>query len=423
MEESKKRVDDLVDHLFRTESGKLVSLLTKLFGSAHIELAEDVVQDTLLTALNHWSVGNIPTNPAAWITQVAKRKAINELNRRASRHKYARYLVENNKDPVQFVEEYFLEKEIEDSQLRMIFTCCHPFLSVESQIALTLKTLCGFGIKEIAAAFFTTESIINKRLYRAKQKIRTEQIPFNIPMGSELEPRLDSVCLTLYLLFNEGYKTSYSPSLIRKDFCMEAMRLTRLLTVQFKQYPKLYALLSLMCFQAARLDARMDDKGAIIIFEDQNRKLWDHKLIIKGVQYLKKASKGEEISSYHLEAGIAAEHCLAKSFEDTNWHSIYQQYILLDKIKQNPIIKLNLAIIESKINSYEKALDKLYSIEEEKVLEDYYLLPATQGIFYLKIKEYKLAKTYLLKAKHLSQVPQVINLINKQLEYCEKESN
>lgn len=412
-------IGNLVDHLFRAEAGKLVALLTRLFGASNIELAEDIVQDTLLTALDHWSVGNVPDNPAAWLTQVAKRKALNELNRNKSVLKYAVHLKKEKADRAQWIEEIFLEKEIPDSQLRMMFTCCHPAMSTTSQIALTLKTLCGFGIKEIAMALFSSESNINKRLYRAKQKIRTQQIPFDIPVGGELENRLDAVCLALYLLFNKGYNSSYSDQLIQKDLCLEAMRLTQLLADHFPQHPRIFALLALMCFHAARLEARIDHRGAIIIFEDQDRVLWNKALIQKGLSYLGRSSQGMNLSAYHLEAGIAAEHCLAKNFEETDWESIYQQYELLYKIKSNPVILLNLAIIESHRKGYRASLEKLADLEKSGTLDGYYLLAATQGIFHLKISDFAKAKIYLTKAQQLTESQKEIDFIAKQLALCE----
>ena len=225
--------EQLVEHLFRSEYGKLVATLTRIFGASNIQLAEDMVQETLIAALNNWSTKGIPDNPSAWLMQVAKRKAINELKR-------SRINQRHQNKPFLFLESYtldiesiFLQKEIEDNLLRMIFTCCHPSLSKASQIALILKTLCGFGIKEVANALVTTESTINKRLYRAKQRIRDSKLPFAIPKHEELEERLQTVGLSLYLLFNEGYNSSTNKTIIRKELCLEAMRLTKMLTHHF----------------------------------------------------------------------------------------------------------------------------------------------------------------------------------------------
>lgn len=421
MNPKKQKANVLIDHFFRQEAGKLVATLTRIFGLQNIELAEDIVQDTLIAALDHWSTNEIPQNPAAWIMQVAKRKTINALNKNESIKRHAEQIQIIEKRNTETIDEIFLEKEIKDSQLRMIFTCAHPSLSLESQIALTLKTLCGFGINEIAKALFSTPSTINKRLYRAKQKIRAKQIEFNIPSGENLEKRLDSVCLTLYLLFNEGYNSSQSEALIRKDLCVEAIRLTKLLTAHFTKHPKLYALLALMCFHSARFDARLDKKGGIILYEEQDRGLWDFDLIAQGIRSLQKAATGEILTEYHLEAGIAAEHCMAKSYKETDWESIYKQYELLYRLKSNPIIKLNLAIIQSQLTDFETSLKALQQIEQGKELINYYLLPATQGIFNMKVRAFEKAIPYLKTAKMLTSSAQEKRFIEDQIQICVEE--
>lgn len=410
--------DQLIEHLFRTEYGKLLSILTKFFGSSYLELAEDVVQETLISALNHWSVEGIPDNPSAWLVQVAKRKALNELKRNKMMQKHHQLnLVDNLSSEI---DSLFLEDEIEDSQLRMIFTCCHPAIPQESQIALTLKTLCGFGSKEVAKALLNNESTINKRIYRAKETIKASSLSFDIPQGKELDKRLDTVSLTLYLLFNEGYNSASNDSSIRKDLCLEAVRLTQLLVRHFNENTKLCALLSLMCFHTARFDARIDDHGAIILFEDQNRSLWNVELIQIGMQYLKKSMKGEDLSAYHIEANIAAHHCTAVSFKDTNWESIYHQYQLLKELKPNPVILLNLAIIQSQIKGYKSSLKELAKLSEHKILSNYHLLPATQGIFNMKIGNIPKAMDYLNLA--LSQNPPMAekHLLEKKRNECKK---
>ncbi len=417
METPESSTNQLVDHLFRNEAGKLVATLTRIFGTIHIDLAEDIVQDTLITALHHWSDGNIPENPAAWITQVAKRKVLNELKRaKSSKNHLANAL--KHIEGSSHIEEVFLSEEIKDSQLRMIFTCCHPQLPVASQMALTLKTLCGFGISEISKALLTRETTIYKRLYRAKQKIRALEISFEVPSGKDLEKRLNSVCLALYLLFNEGYNSSHRPAVISKDLCLEAIRLTQLLVQYFQDQPKLSALLALMCLHAARFEARTDHHGAIIIFEDQDRSLWNKELISNGMYYLTNASVGKQLTEYHLEAGIAAEHCLSKSFADTDWNSIYHQYEKLYKLKQNPIVLLNLAIIKSQTESTESSLRALEKIADHQPLKDYYLLPMTRGILSLKSGRHAKARDFFKEALKLTRSPQEIAFIKSKLKLC-----
>jgi len=314
----------------------------------------------------------------------------------------------------------FFENEIQDSQLRMIFTCCHPDLNTESQIALILKTLCGFGVKEAAHALLIQESTINKRLYRAKKAIRESGDTFEIPAGKNLENRLETVLLTLYLLFNEGYNSSVGDDIIKKDLCLEAVRLTKLLGVHFQENWKISALLALMCFHIARFDARIDDHGAIILFEDQDRNLWNKEMIGIGMSYLKSSLGGQSLSSYHIEASIAAEHCTANDFENTNWTNIYKLYGLLERFKPNALIKLNLAIIDSKLKGYEEYLKKLNELAKENELKNYHLLPATQGIFHMKIKNYQKAIFFLEKAKKLNPSIAENSFIEDKIEECKR---
>ena len=300
----------------------------------------------------------------------------------------------------------------------MIFTCCHDALDTKSQIALTLKTLCGFGVKEIANALLQTESSIQKRLYRAKEKIKLSAIPFDVPQGPELTKRLDTVCLALYLLFNEGYNSSTGDSLIQKELCLEAMRLTQLLVSHFKENHKLCALLSLMCFHTARFDSRIDNQGAIILFQDQDRSKWNRELITMGFLYFKQSIHGNELSTYHIEARIASEHCLSESFELTNWQTIHEQYSLLAQINPNPIIQLNLAIIESKLTSIEASLQRLEELKQD--LKHYHLLVATQATFNMELKNYKQALTLFTEALSLNPPKRVLAFINQQITICKE---
>jgi RNA polymerase sigma factor (sigma-70 family) len=418
-----KSAGQLVEHLFRTEAGRLVSILTKIFGPTNIQLAEDVVQETLISALDSWCINGIPDNPSAWLMQVAKRKVMNEFKRLKVTDRYKTIYQSLPDYYNQQFDEFFLENEIEDSQLRMIFTCCHPSLSVASQIALTLKTLCGFGIKEVANALLTTETTVNKRLYRSKKAIRESNVPFIIPSGKELDKRIESVCLTLYLLFNEGYNSSGSSSIIKKELCFEAIRLTKLLTEHFETVKPLYALLSLMCFHASRFDARIDDRRAIIIFEEQNRMLWNKELIAQGLFYLGKSSNHNHLSTYHLEAGIAAEHSIANSFEQTNWQAIFDYYEMLYKLKPSPIIRLNLAIIQSKLKGELTSLFILDELEHSGELENYFLLPATQGVFYLRLRKFNTALSYFQKAIDLTNSPMQIRLLKQKIGECHIPDN
>ncbi|WP_411031211.1 RNA polymerase sigma factor [Spongiimicrobium sp. 3-5] len=409
----------IVAHLFRKEYGKLVATLTRIFGASHIQLAEDIVQETLITAMDHWSVKGIPENPSAWLIQVAKRKVFNELkrNKMKKEHHWNHVAARYSKNEIGTI---FLQGEIEDNQLRMIFTCCHPAINLQSQIALTLKTLCGFGVKEVAKALLTTESTISKRLYRAKTNIRELGPSFEIPSGKQLENRLDVVTLTLYLLFNEGYNSSANDSLIRRDLCLEAIRLTKLLANRFDENKKIFALLSLMCFHTARFDARIDKQGALVLFEDQDRSLWNQELIVYGMQYLQKSAHDKTLSTYHIEANIAAEHCTARDFDGTNWKNIHKLYMLLQHHKPSAIIKLNLAIIESKLKGLQASLLSLQKLNTHSELKNYHLLPATQGIFHMKLHNYEQAIFFLGKALSLRPSPTEHRFLLKKIEICEK---
>ncbi|HET9745035.1 MAG TPA: sigma-70 family RNA polymerase sigma factor, partial [Chitinophagaceae bacterium] len=320
-------INQLVDHLFRHESGKMVAVLSKLLGLQSLETAHDIVQDTLLQAMTTWSFNGVPDNPSAWLCRVAKNKAIDFLRRertiREINPRYS-YLLQSEYTLSSTVTELFLETEMQDSQLRMMFACCHPAIPEESQIALTLKTLCGLSVNEIAKAFLTTDETIAKRIYRAKEKIRTEKIELEVPQNHDLALRTDTVLKSLYLLFNEGYKSSNPDKLIREDLCEEAMRLCFLLTQhQLTSFPRSKALLALMCFQASRLDARLDDNNNIILLKHQDRSRWNRSLMSKGFELMEEAAEPFEISPYHLEAAIASQHAAARSFEQTDWKSIY----------------------------------------------------------------------------------------------------
>jgi len=409
--------EHLVEHLFRTEYSKLIAILTRIFGTAHLQLAEDIMQETLISALSNWGANGIPENPSGWLVQVAKRKVLNELNRnKMMKTHHSDYLVNSN--TTEELSAIFLDAEIEDSQLRMIFMCCHPSLTIEAQISLTLKTMCGFGVKEVANALLTSESTINKRLYRAKATIRESNLLFEIPQGAVLESRLETVCLTLYLLFNEGYNSSIKGAIIQKDLCLEAIRLTKLLVNHFIENKQMCALLSLMCFHTARFDARIDDNGSIVLFEDQNRALWNKELIGIGMQYLQKSSNDSKLSTYHIEANIAAEHCIAESFKATNWEQIHYLYTLLEKFKPNPIIQLNLAIIQSKLTGEKDSLVLLDGLADNNELKNYYLLPATQGIFNLKLGNLEKAIAFLERAKKLAPSATVSEFIVAKIEEC-----
>jgi RNA polymerase sigma-70 factor (ECF subfamily) len=296
----------------------------------------------------------------------------------------------------------------------MIFASCHPVLPRESQLALTLKTLCGFSVKEIARALLTTEANVNKRLFRAKQKLRDEHLKFEIPMGDDLVERIDPVYKVIYLIFNEGYSSTESEQIIRKDLCAEALRLGQLLSEHpIGNTPKTFALLSLMCFHSSRLDARIDDKGYVILLKEQDRSLWNKPLIAKGFEYLSLSSQGSEISEYHLEAGIVSYHLSAKSFEETDWESIMKLYEMLEKINPSPVTLLNKTIVSAQLNGTKKALGELLEI---KNLQNYYLYHSTLAEFYKELGKKKDAAAHLRKALSLTDSNAEKKIIQKKLD-------
>ncbi len=414
-----ENVHKLAGHLFRHEAGKMAAVLTRLLGFQNIELAEDIVQDALLKALNTWKYQGIPDNPSAWLYRTAKNRAIDLLRKQNVLKKIEGEMVRDLQSEwtlTPTVNNLFLESEMEDSQLRMIFACCHPAIPFESQIALTLKTLCGLSVNEIAQGFLTTEETIAKRLYRAKEKIRAEKIELTAPTDASLLHRLDAVLNTIYLLFNEGYHSSHPELLVRQDLCEEAVRLCLLLTQHPKtNLPKTKALLALMCFHASRLDTRFTDDGNIVLLKYQNRALWNRELIARGHAYLTEAADGDHVSEYHLEAAIAACHALATTFAETAWDRILTLYQMLSRIKPGPVVELNKAIVLGYAESAQRGIQELLKIKE---LDKNSLYHMALGDFYLKTGDDILAKKKFQMALELTTSNQERQLIEQKMLRC-----
>jgi RNA polymerase sigma factor (sigma-70 family) len=342
-------IQQLVAHLFRHEAGKMTAVLTKLFGLPHVELAEDIVQETLIAALETWKIKGVPDNPRAWLYKVAKNRTLDALRRQQHFDKNIAsniaFSLENDQKTQTQLDAFFLETEIDDALLRTLFACCTASLSPDIQLILMLKTLCGLTIAEIAAALLSSPDTVAKKLYRAKEKIKKDNISLNVPTGNDLIERLDAVLHAVYLLFNEGYYSTSNNLIIRRDLCDEALRLGILLANHpLSKTPKTNALVALMCFQAARFDARLDSDGNAILLENQDRSLWNQPLIKLAYDYFKKTASGTAVSTYHLEAAIASYHAHATSFENTNWQAIYYCYNLLFELNPTPIVALNRAI-------------------------------------------------------------------------------
>jgi len=394
-------IHSLVDHFFRHQHGKLVAVLTGVFGLANLELVEDVVQSALLQALDTWKIHGIPDAPAAWMYRVARNKALDVIRQRQTADRLNpewRSLREIDSSTEEF-DRLFLSSEIADSQLRMIFTSCHPDLPDESQIALTLKTLCGFTTHEIARALLTTEDNVKKRITRAKRKFLDGDIQFEVPAGEALKVRLSSVHTVLYLLFNEGYSSSKPDELIRRDLCEEAVRLCLLLFEHpASKSQETAALLALMLLHASRFDARLDDRGNMLLLEEQDRALWDRRLIAHGIEYLTESASGNRISRYHLEAAIAAQHSLAPSFAETNWPAILSLYDDLTRLYPSPIHDLNRAIVIAQISGPDAGIEAIHNIQGIESLQDYHLLHATIGEFHRRAGRTDQAREYLRRA-------------------------
>jgi RNA polymerase sigma-70 factor (ECF subfamily) len=347
---------ELIPHLFRTEFSKITAVLCSRFGTDHIQIAEDIAGDTFLLAVETWPFKGIPENPAAWLYTVAKNKAKNYFQRDHLFQKKIAVEIKNASNEAQEFEIDLSDKNITDSQLQMLFAVCHPSLSVESQIALSLRILCGFGIEEIASAFLTNKETINKRLFRAKEKWRTEKIQLELPSKEGIPERLKTVLITLYLLFNEGYYSESNEDVLREDLCREAMRLTELLLQnELTNQPDVNALYALMCFHSSRFAARRKENGEMILYADQDETLWNRQLIAKGIYFLKQSSQGSVISRYHLEANIAYWHTVKEDTKE-KWENILQLFNQLLQIEYSPVAALNRTYALSKARGKETAI-------------------------------------------------------------------
>jgi RNA polymerase sigma-70 factor (ECF subfamily) len=375
-------VPQLVDHLFRHQAGQVVATLTRIFGPRHIDLAEDAVQETLIKALRQWPYRGVPENPGAWMMRVAKNQALDILRReRSLRDKQdalAGLTEHQSRDPETPAE--VLDSELRDDQLRLMCTCCHPAISREARVALTLKTLGGFGVPELARAFLAQESTIAQRLVRARRTIREQAIPFEAPDAGALLARLESVLDVLYLLFNEGYSACQGEDLVRHDLCAEAIRLASLLASHpAGDLPKVHALLALMLLQASRLPARTDAAGDLLLLEEQDRSLWDRRMIALGLRELAESARGDELTEYHLQAGIAACHAAAPSYAATDWPHILAQYDDLAALSPSPVVRLNRAVALAMVQGPRTGLAELDRVGELAGMGSYYLFHATRA--------------------------------------------
>jgi len=384
---------DSLKHLFQQEFSKMVAVISKLFGLEHIEMAEDIVSETFLQASETWGVKGMPPNPTAWLYTVAKHKTLYQFRRnKIFENKVVPEWVAQETDQ-QGVEVGFSKEEIKDSQLRMLFAVCNPAIASEAQIGLALRILCGFGIDEIADAFLSNKETINKRLFRAKEKLRTENVKMELPGVTEIASRLDNVLHIIYLLFTEGYYSKTQDQILRKDLCLEALRLGLMLTEYAPtNQPQTNALMALMCFHASRFDARQTGEASMVLYEQQDEQLWDRQLIHQGVYFLGLSAAGHELTSYHLEARIAYWHCVK---EDTpeKWQEILALYDHLLRVNYSPSVALNRAFALFKVRGAQAALAEA----EQLSLDDNHFYFLLMGELYAGIDRQK-AKDYWQKA-------------------------
>lgn len=401
-----------IDHLFRHHYGKMVSVLTRIFGLSHLETIEDAVQDTFLKASISWR-NNPPEHPEAWLTQSAKNRVLDLFRKlKAERERIPDI---TSAMEAMSLHELFLDTEIADSQLRMIFTACHPQLDPKDRIAFALKTVSGFSNKEIAAALLMKEETIKKRLSRARKFVQNDSVQFQIPKGKELPNRLETVLEVLYLIFNEGFHSNRQDILVRKDLCAEALRLGNLLIRNTTtKKANVYAVFALMCFHSARIDAKTNADDELMDLKTQDRNLWYFPLIKMGDAAMNKAVETDVFSSYHYEAAIAAEHLKAPTFEDTNWKAILKGYENLYKLHPMPIHILHMAVVQLQLKNLSACAKLLSELKPEDLEQRAYLYHGTTAEYFLANQEFK---------KALDSIDKAIALVSNQQEkqYLEKK--
>lgn len=411
----------LVEHFFRHETGRLHGALIRLLGVNHLSLAEDIAQEALLRALRTWSMGGIPPNPSAWITRVAMNLAKDHLRHRtmsaSKENAIITHIEQTTPSPAVAVED---SHTIRDDSLRLLFVCCHPAIAPDAQVILALKVLCGFGTGEIARAFFASEAAIEKQLTRTKQRIQESTIAFELPAAENLAPRLDGVLAALYLLFNEGYKASSGDRLLREDLCRESIRLTTLLLSHpAGNTPRTHALLALMLLTSARFPSRLDDQGALLRLDEQNRSQWDARLLDEGLHHLATAASGDTVSEYHLQAGIAALHCTAPDAAATDWPRILAHYDVLLSLKPSPVVALNRAVAVAHVHGPQAGLDALDAIPHAARLDSLHLFHAVAGELHSRLNNHRAAAESYRRALALAQVGPEQSHLSRQLERAE----
>jgi RNA polymerase sigma-70 factor (ECF subfamily) len=418
------RIEAQVDHLFRHSAGQMVATLTRIFGTAHLALAEEVVQDALVTALQQWRLGGLPDNPAGWLFQVARNRALDHVRRESTLHQKTSEIERSLRDASEIAPgDAGFAHEPADDQLQMMLMCCHQAIPEEARIALTLKTVGGFSVEEIARAFLAKPEATAQRIVRAKRLIRDQRIPMELPSRDALPGRLDSLLRALYLMFNEGYSACGGDELVRIDVCAEAIRLARLVAGhRVTGSPAAHALLSLMLLQAARLPARLDAAGQLATLEEQDRSLWNQSMIREGLHHLDRSASGDVLTAFHLEAGIAASHATATAFTSTDWEGVIEQYDALLRLHSSPVVALNRAIAVAMARGPQAGIDAAQAVASHTLLRDYLPLSATLGELWLRNGDAARAAEYFARALDLpGNLPEKRFLLRK-LEQCRRIS-
>lgn len=413
-------INQLTAHLFRENSGKMVAVLSQMFGLSQIDIVLDIVQDTFETALSKWRFSGIPDNPSGWLMQVAKNKAFNTFKRENKMQAFSPsvYLNHFDKSFENTFDILLSSKEIKDGQLRLLFTCCHPGFSTKNQIIITLNILCGFGVPEIANALFMNEEAVKKALSRCKNSLRKMDAILQTNIVTQSDERIKTVQTIIYLMFNEGYKTTRSKEAINNDLCYEAIRLAKLLeddarSVNYENK----ALIALMFFNISRFPARLGTNDEWLTLEEQDRSLWNKIFIEEGCQYLNKAIQSKTITRFHIEAIIASLHCSAPTFETTDWKKIAFLYTQLERVEPSPLVTLNRIIAESYLAN-SNSIEKINELESDADLKNNFIVSAAKGDIYKRKGDFKNAEIFYERALELSVSPADKTFLERKLLQC-----
>ena len=413
---------ELSEHFFRRESGRLVAALTRIFGVHNLALAQDVVQDAFLRALEHWKLRGVPDNPAAWLMTTAKHRALDIVRRDRRAHDFAPELgrlLDSEWTLAPLIDEAFAAPTVRDEQLRMMFSCCHPRLAEEAQLALILNILCGFGAPEIAGLLLTGRAAIEKRIARGKKALAAARRLFDLG-DAEFSARLATVQRALYLLFSEGYHGGSSGAAVRVELCEEAIRLVALLREHPPAAtPTTHALAALMCLHAARLPARVDAAGDLNTLVDQDRAQWDPALIAEGLALLERSAAGDTVTAYHVEAAIAAAHASATTLDGTDWAAIVGLYDRLMALAPSPVVALSRAIAIGQRDGAARGLDELRAIADRDRLAAYPFYPAALGELELRRGDRTAARAHFQTALHLARNPAERRFLERRRQSCD----